>query len=193
MRNDTRLSRMLHVLIHMGRHEERATSETIAQMLGTNAVVVRRTLGLLKEKGYVRSEKGHQGGWMLGKPLSEITLLDIHNALGTSSIFAVGLSTDHPQCLVEQAVNAALNQAFDDAQALLLQRLGEVTLAQLADDFDERYRVAITPAPCALCTRRPKRRPPSATLPRPGFPGTPEGCWPSARPARHGSSCRPGR
>ena len=35
MRNDTRLSRMLHVLIHMGRHEERATSETIAQMLGT--------------------------------------------------------------------------------------------------------------------------------------------------------------
>ena len=27
MRNDTRLSRMLHVLIHMGRHEERATSE----------------------------------------------------------------------------------------------------------------------------------------------------------------------
>jgi hypothetical protein len=90
----------------------------------------------------VRSEKGHQGGWMLGKPLSEITLLDIHNALGTSSIFAVGLSTDHPQCLVEQAVNAALNQAFDDAQALLLQRLGEVTLAQLADDFDERYRVA---------------------------------------------------
>lgn len=149
MRNDTRLSRMLHVLIHMGRHEERATSETIAQMLGTNAVVVRRTLGLLKEKGYVRSEKGHQGGWMLGKPLSEITLLDIHNALGTSSIFAVGLSTDHPQCLVEQAVNAALNQAFDDAQALLLQRLGEVTLAQLADDVDERYRVAITPAPYA--------------------------------------------
>jgi hypothetical protein len=50
---------------------------------------------------------------------------------------------------VEQAVNAALNQAFDDAQALLLQRLGEVTLAQLAEDFDERYQVAMTPVPCA--------------------------------------------
>ena len=66
MRKDSRLSRMLHVLIHMGRHEERATSETIAQMLGTNPVVVRRTLGLLKEKGYVRSEKGHQGGQEVG-------------------------------------------------------------------------------------------------------------------------------
>ncbi|MFP8913766.1 transcriptional regulator, partial [Pseudomonas aeruginosa] len=43
MRNDTRLSRMLHVLIHMARHEGPATSEAIAQMLGTNPVVVRRT------------------------------------------------------------------------------------------------------------------------------------------------------
>ncbi|WP_339531364.1 Rrf2 family transcriptional regulator [Pseudomonas mucidolens] len=149
MRNDTRLSRMLHVLIHMDRHDQRTTSETLAQMLGTNPVVVRRTMGLLKQNGYVRSEKGHQGGWTLGKPLSDITLLDIHHALGTPSIFAIGLSTDHPQCLVEQAVNAALTQAFDDAQALLLQRLGNVTLAQLADDFDERYRVAVTPVPCA--------------------------------------------
>ncbi|SDU93468.1 Rrf2 family transcriptional regulator [Pseudomonas mucidolens] len=149
MRNDTRLSRMLHVLIHMDRHDQRTTSDTLAQMLGTNPVVVRRTMGLLKQNGYVRSEKGHQGGWTLGKPLSDITLLDIHTALGTPSIFAIGLSTDHPQCLVEQAVNAALTQAFDDAQALLLQRLGNVTLAQLADDFDERYRVAVTPAPCA--------------------------------------------
>jgi len=145
MRNDTRLSRMLHVLIHMGRHEERATSETIAQMLGTNPVVVRRTLGLLKEKGYVRSEKGHQGGWSLGRPLNEITLLDVHNALGTPSIFAIGLTTAHPECLVEQAVNAALTDAFDEAQALLLARLGDVTLAQLADDFDQRYRIAMAP------------------------------------------------
>ena len=145
MRNDTRLSRMLHVLIHMDRHEARATSETIAQMLGTNPVVVRRTLGLLKEKGYVRSEKGHQGGWCLGKPLNEITLLDIHSALGTPSIFAIGLSTDHPECLVEQAVNAALTDAFDEAQALLLARLGDVTLAQLADDFDQSYRIAMAP------------------------------------------------
>ena len=92
-----------------------------------------------------RSEKGHQGGWTLGKPLSDITLLDIHNALGTPSIFAIGLSTDHPQCLVEQAVNAALTDAFDQAQALLMARLGDVTLAQLADDFDQRYRVAMAP------------------------------------------------
>ena len=140
MRNDTRLSRMLHVLIHMARHDQPATSDTIAQMLGTNPVVVRRTMALLKEEGYVRSEKGHRGGWTLAKPLAQMTLLDIHRALGSSSIFAVGLSTDHPECLVEQAVNAALTEAFDAAQALLIERLGSVTLEHLANDFEQRYR-----------------------------------------------------
>ncbi|MCZ4061011.1 Rrf2 family transcriptional regulator [Pantoea sp. LMR881] len=139
MRNDTRLSRMLHVLIHMSRHDRPATSDTIAEMLNTNPVVVRRTMALLKEKGYVRSEKGHRGGWTLAKPLSDITLLDIHKALGSSSLFAIGLSTDHPECLVEQAVNAALTEAFDAAQAMLLKRLESVTLAELASDFERRY------------------------------------------------------
>ena len=139
MRNDTRLSRMLHVLIHMARHELPATSDTLAKMLGTNPVVVRRTMGLLKQEGYVRSEKGHRGGWTLARPLAEITLLDIHHALGSSSLFAIGLSTDHPECLVEQAVNDALTDAFDAAQALLLERLGAVTLEQLANDFERRY------------------------------------------------------
>ncbi|AZC30352.1 Rrf2 family transcriptional regulator, group III [Pseudomonas chlororaphis subsp. piscium] len=151
MRNDTRLSRMLHVLIHMDRHDSPATSETIAQMLGTNPVVVRRTMALLKEQGYVRSEKGHRGGWSLARALSEMTLLDIHQALGSSSIFAIGLSTDHPQCLVEQAVNTALSEVFDAAQALLVERLGKITLAQLAEDFEERYRAVQqqTPPPSA--------------------------------------------
>ena len=139
MRNDTRLSRMLHVLIHMARLEQPATSDTIAQMLSTNPVVVRRTMALLKEEGYVRSEKGHRGGWTLAKPLANMTLLNIHQALGAPSLFAIGLSTDHPECLVEQAVNAALTEAFDAAQALLIDRLGNVTLEQLASDFERRY------------------------------------------------------
>ena len=39
---------------------------------------------------------------------------------------------------LEQAVNAALEQAYRDAQVLLLERLGSVTLAELARDFHRR-------------------------------------------------------
>ena len=147
MRHDSRLSRMLHVLIHMDRHDQRATSDTIAHMLGTNPVVVRRTLAGLRDQGYVRSEKGHGGGWTLARPLHEISMRDIYQALGEPPLFAIGLSNERPECLVEQAVNAALTDALNNAEALLLERLGAVTLADLAADFDERYRAVMTQAP----------------------------------------------
>lgn len=139
MRSDSRLSRMLHVLIHMDRHDQLATSEKIAAMLGTNPVVVRRTLAGLRQAGIVRSEKGHGGGWSLARPLTDVTLLDIHKALGNPSVFTIGMPSDRPECLVEQAVNATLGDALAAAEAHLLARFQEVTLADLAQDFDRRY------------------------------------------------------
>ncbi len=139
MRQDSRLSRMLHVLIHMDRHEGALTSEAIAAMLNTNPVVIRRTMAGLRDAGYVRSEKGHGGGWRLARSLDGITLLDIHLALGEPTVFAIGPTDDDPSCLVEQAVNAALDDALREAEAVLVRRLGMVTLADLAADFDRRF------------------------------------------------------
>src|SRR5690606_3632673 len=101
MRQDSRLSRMLHVLLHMARHEGVHTSEQIAKMLDTNPVFVRRTLAGLREAGFVRSEKGHHGGWTMARDLNAITLLDIHQALGSNRLFAIGSDNDHPDCAVE--------------------------------------------------------------------------------------------
>jgi DNA-binding IscR family transcriptional regulator len=139
MRSDSRLSRMLHALIHMDRHDGALTSEHLAQMLSTNAVVVRRTMAGLRDQGIVRSEKGHGGGWALSRALSEITLLDIYRALGDPRLFAIGLADDAPSCLVEQAVNAAVADTLSAAEALVIVRFGEVTLADIAADFDARF------------------------------------------------------
>ncbi len=138
MRPDSRLSRMLHVLIHLAEADGRATSDEIAAMLGTNPVVVRRTMAGLRDHGYVRSEKGHGGGWSLATPLADISLLDIHAALGSPAPFAFGLANDDPDCLVEKAVNAHLSDAMADAEALLRSRLAAVTLADIAADFQKR-------------------------------------------------------
>lgn len=135
MRQDSRLSRMLHVLIHMGHHDGAMTSEMIAKMLDTNPVVIRRTMAGLREKGYVTSEKGHGGGWTLARSLNELTLLDIYRAVGEPSVFAVGPAYDMPGCVIEQAVNTRLKDVFAEAEQLLLQRFAGVTLAEIARDF----------------------------------------------------------
>lgn len=135
MRQDSRLSRMLHVLIHMGRHEGAMTSDMIAQMLDANSVVIRRTMAGLRDEGYVSSVKGHGGGWTLAQPLEKLTLLDIYRAVGEPSIFAVGPAYDMPGCPIEQAVNRTLTGVFDEAEELLRKRLASVTLADIAGDF----------------------------------------------------------
>ncbi|TYR31036.1 Rrf2 family transcriptional regulator [Mesorhizobium microcysteis] len=136
MPSDSRLSRVLHLLIHLDRHAGAATSELLAGMLSTNPVVVRRMMAGLREAGLVVSERGHGGGWMLARSLAEITLLDVHQALGAPSPFAIGIARDDPRCLVEQAVNTRLSDTLREAEALLLERFGAISLGDLAADFD---------------------------------------------------------
>lgn len=116
------------------------TSEELAGCMTTNPVVVRRTMAGLREAGFVRSAKGHGGGWEIACDLSAVTLKDIYDALGAPQLMAVGLHLESPSCLVEQTVNRSLTAAFADAEALLIERFRTVSLAQLADDF--RVRVA---------------------------------------------------
>ena len=135
MKRDSKLSGVLHVLLHMTEAARPVTSETMAKAMNTNPVVIRRIMAGLRDAGFVRSAKGHGGGWTIARDLTSITLRDVYAALGSPELFALSNRTDAPGCLVEQAVNAALNEAFQDAEALLLERFGAVTLAELSADF----------------------------------------------------------
>ena len=132
MNRDSRLSGVLHLLLHLAESDIPVTSETLAKSMQTNPVVIRRILAGLREQGFVSSEKGHGGGWRLSCDLYEVTLHDIYVAVGSPPILAMGNRNDSPGCLVEQAVNTVMKQTFRDAEALLLERLGEVTLAELS-------------------------------------------------------------
>lgn len=147
MIRDSRLSGVLHLLLHLADHDGPMPSELLAKAMDTNAVVIRRILAGLRERGHVRSEKGHGGGWTLVRGLDAITLLDVYEALGRPALLALGNRSQQPACLVEQAVNAALDDTFAAAETLMLERLKRVTLADLQADF--RARLAARPQHCA--------------------------------------------
>ncbi|MBL0916997.1 MAG: Rrf2 family transcriptional regulator [Sphingopyxis sp.] len=138
MKRDSRLSGVLHVLLHMAEADAPLTSEQLAKAMQTNPVVIRRILGGLRDAGFVRSEKGHGGGWTIARDLASITMRDVYDAIGCPNLMAMGNRTDAPGCLVEQAVNAALESSFREAEALLLGSFSRVTLAALAADFHTR-------------------------------------------------------
>ena len=139
MRRDSKLSSVLHVLLHLAHSDHPMTSEEMAGFLDTNPVLVRRVLAGLRERGYISSNRGHGGGWSITCDLARVTLRDVYDAVGAPPFFAMGNRSEKTDCLVEQVVNASLAQAFDEAEALLIRQLGHVTLADLSAEFNRRY------------------------------------------------------
>lgn len=135
MRQDQRLSRVLHALLHLAEMDRPATSQLIAQMLQTNSAVVRRTMAGLREAGIVNSIKGHGGGWTLQRPLDEITLLDIYRALGEPQLFAIGIDNEQTTCLVARAANAATSAALQEALSKFEKSLADTTVSKIGQSL----------------------------------------------------------
>ncbi len=132
---DTRLARLLHVLLHMHLHGGSTTSETISKMLHTNPVVVRRTMAAMRDAGYVTSTGGRGGGWSLSADLDELTVADVFKALAPSNPFSLGPAADNPNCPVETAVNRHLIAGLTKAEAILLLHFGRTRLTDLTSEI----------------------------------------------------------
>ena len=87
---DSRLSSVLHLLLHLMESQVAVPSERLATALNSNPVVVRRTMAGLRDAGLVTSEKGHGGGWRLACDPDQTTVLDVYRALGSPTLFAIG-------------------------------------------------------------------------------------------------------
>ena len=78
------------------------------------------------------------GGERITADLSSVTQYRLHDALGEPAISALGNRNETPECLVEPAVNTALDQSYAQVEALLLGRFSEITLSDLTADFPVR-------------------------------------------------------
>ncbi|WP_415750629.1 RrF2 family transcriptional regulator [Burkholderia sp. BCC1996] len=126
----------------MTRDKQPTTSNQIAEILGTNSAVVRRTLAGLRRAGYVASLKGHGGGWSIACDLEAVSLFDIYSAIGSERIFAIGFDHTNPDCAVERVVNAAVDDVLHQAEALLIEKFKDITLGDLARDFEKVHRIS---------------------------------------------------
>lgn len=138
MKSDGKLSVALHVLAHLAAAGGRPiVSEVMAAHLRTNPVVVRRSLAGLREAGIVTSVKGHGGGWTLARPAAAISLGVVCAVLDEVGELLPRLEPDPQGCRIDAAVRTALDGCYAEANALLMQRLDAITLADLVDRLGE--------------------------------------------------------
>jgi Rrf2 family protein len=140
MKKSTKFSDALHILLHMAGSPTAMTSEMLSKSVRSNPVFVRSTMAGLRKSGFVKSEKGHGGGWKLSRDLKSITLFDLYQAVGSPTLLAIGNRSVSGKCQVEQAVHLSTNGAFQEAESMLITRFHETTLADLYEIIGKKSR-----------------------------------------------------
>lgn len=133
MQISSRFTIAVHTLLCIARFSgsQKVTSAFIAGSVNVNPVVIRRTLGQLKEAGIVLVEAG-VGGAALARPAERITLFDVYRAVDCvqGDLFSFH-ANPNPECPVGRNVHAVLDGEVAAAQHALEQRLSETTIADL--------------------------------------------------------------
>lgn len=132
MKRSSRLSVALHALVHLVDKSEAVTSSTLAECLMTNPVVVRRVMGELRKAGIVASAKGHDGGWRLTRVPAEVSLQQVHAALGETLLLRAESDPGDTACTIVRTVDRVMSDFLADAEVLLAARLNRISLADLA-------------------------------------------------------------
>jgi Rrf2 family protein len=139
MNVSTRYTVALHILTLMATNENPPmTSEFIAGSVNTNPVVIRRILGRLKEHGFVESQSGAKGGWLLRRSPDSITLSDVRLAMDEGSPFAMHTQAPNPACMVGKNIQAVLGEVFGKAERAMYDDLSKSTIAGLLNSVKKR-------------------------------------------------------
>jgi len=108
---------------------QRVQSTQIQECTGVSMPYLRKILFLLGKSGLIEAKRGYRGGFLLARPASEITMLDVMEALGK----------DHavPDCLLEldgcsDETPCPLHSFWQEERARIHDKLGEITVAEAA-------------------------------------------------------------
>lgn len=125
MSRNTRFPVAVHILVALALRDETLSSGALAWSIDTNASLVRRILGALKEAGLVQSRTGPKGGVRLAREPRRIPLLRVLEAVEVAPS-ALSLHAPNPECplgaIIEDPLTAVLQEAEDAARRVLAAR-----------------------------------------------------------------------
>ena len=137
MQISSRLTVAVHVLlcIEVFKDQRKVTSDFLASSVNVNPVVIRRILQQLKKAGIVSVARG-SGGADVARPLEEITLLDLYNAV--ECVDGGGLFHFHENpnqlCPVGRNIHAVLDGRLEEVQAAMEREMSSVTMRDILND-----------------------------------------------------------
>lgn len=137
MQISSRFTIAVHVLICIETFKEdyKVTSDFLASSVNVNPVVIRRLLQQLKKAGIVSVIRG-SGGTNIEKPIDEITLLDVYNAVecvDEGELFHFH-ENPSPLCPVGRNIHNILDGRLEKIQNAMEKEMKSVTIQDVMKD-----------------------------------------------------------
>ena len=137
MQISSRFTIAVHVLvcIEAFKNERKITSEFLASSVNVNPVVIRRLLQQLKKAGIVEVKRGSGGADITGN-LSDITLLDVYNAMESvdeGQLFHFH-DNPNPRCPVGKNIHNIMDERLREIQEAMESRMRSITIKNIMDD-----------------------------------------------------------
>lgn len=137
MQISSRFTIAVHVLICIEtfKVDRKVTSEFLASSVNVNPVVIRRLLQQLKTAGIVNVIRG-SGGAEVARPLDQITLLDVYNAVECVEDGNLFHFHENPNklCPVGRNIHNIMDVKLDKIQSAMENEMKVVTLADIMKD-----------------------------------------------------------
>ncbi|UOO90515.1 Rrf2 family transcriptional regulator [Vitreoscilla massiliensis] len=133
---NTRLSMAIHILSMVATATDpmSLTSEWMAGSINTNAVVVRRLVGQLKQAGLITAVQTNRG-LRLCKPARDISFWDVLQAVDAEhELFAIH-SGSNVQCDIGCQIETVLSQMYANLEQVWRQQLQAQSLQDALDSL----------------------------------------------------------
>lgn len=111
------------------------TSNFLAGSVNVNPVIIRRILQQLKAASLITVSRG-SGGASIAKPLDEITLLDVYNAVECVDNGTLFHFHENPNinCPVGRNIHHSLDDKLNRIQKAMENEMSKITIADIAAD-----------------------------------------------------------
>lgn len=146
MQISSRFTIAIHIFscIHTFESEHKITSDFLAASINVNPVIIRKVLQQLKAHELVNVVRG-SGGAKIAKPIEDITLFDVYDAVEVINKKGLFHFHEHPSpdCAVGKNIHQVLDDKLDLIQKAMEEQMKRISLEEVLGDID--HYVSINP------------------------------------------------
>lgn len=140
MQISSRFTIAIHILtcIETFKNDYKVTSEFLASSINVNPVIIRRVVQQLKKAGLITVKRG-SGGADIEKPLEEITLLEVYNAvecIEDGKLFHFH-ENPNPTCPIGKNIHKLLDVRLENIQKAMEKEMQSISLQDIINDANK--------------------------------------------------------